>query len=628
MRNITFRLLTIIALLHFSVAAALAQFEYISPKNGSINNFRDANMILRNGALMNASSVTADKIILNGTQSGIVAANVVLSSDGKTVCITPSQPFQYGETVTVTVQDGLKTLAGQSLNGTTYSFSIRKQMTAEQQQQLEEYLATHDDGGYLLSEPRESIYVPYQEANNRDNTFKFINLYTNNSAALAPGELFFHRNSGSSPTTASGIGYGIMTTDADSIFYRASTSDGSNFHVNLNGDLTALRLDPGVDTGILVLDSSYNIIDEVHCKNGLAPSQHEQLFFPDGTKWFCIYDWQAGWDLSQYPGGSSSCTVNVSWIQCLDASGNVVFEWRTDEHFLPSDATPDISLGTTTVDPWHINAFFKDNDGNLVVSLRNMDRIVKVKVSNGSILWQWKGLKSTDIDNNVIITTNDPNGGFSHMHNVQRLPNGHILMFDNGNSQPSPNQRSQPKEYVLDETNLTASCVWYYTHPQVNGFNMYTRNQGRVQRFANGNTLIGYGLPDKQGLPNGAEIDANGNIVWEFRFKDSTEYTYRLYKTEWDPNVGIGEVKTNAKVLQAYPNPGNGLISVTATIPSSGNVTFSVVNLLGQKVFSHTEKLRTGMNTVLLDLTGLNKGIYILDMVAGKMKQEQRLVIQ
>ncbi|MBX7107568.1 MAG: aryl-sulfate sulfotransferase [Chitinophagales bacterium] len=628
MSNLTSRLLTLLALLIFSTGAANAQFEYISPKNGSINNFRDAHMILRNGALMNASSVSADKIILSGSESGIIAANVVLSTDGKTVCITPSLPFKYGETVDVTVLDGLKTLSGESLTGTTFSFSIRKQMTATQQQQLEEYLATHDDGGYLLSEPRESIYVPHNNATTRDNTFDFINILTNNSAALAPGELFFHRNSGASPTSSSGIGYGIMTSDADSVFYRASTSDGSNFHVNLNGDLTALRLDANVDTGIIVMDSSYNITDVVHCKNGLAPSQHEQLFFPDGSKWFCIYDWQAGWDLSQYPGGSSSCTVNVSWIQAVDGNGNVTFEWRTDEHFLPSDATPDISLGTTTVDPWHINAFFKDNDGNLIVSLRNMDRIVKVKVSNGSILWQWKGLKSTDIDNNVIITSNDPNGGFSHAHNVQRIANGHILMFDNGNSQPSPNQRSQPKEYILDETNLTANCVWYYTHPQVNGFNMYTRNQGSVQRFANGNTLIGYGLPDKQGLPNGGEIDANGNILWEFRFKDSTEYTYRLYKTAWDPNVGIADVKADRNQLQVYPNPGNGLIAVTANIPAAGKVTISVVNLLGQKVFTTTEKLHAGLNTLSLDLTALHEGIYVLDMVAGKMKLEQRLVIE
>ncbi|MEO6169162.1 MAG: arylsulfotransferase family protein, partial [Chitinophagales bacterium] len=416
MKKITSTLLSLIAILVFSASTAWAQFEYLSPQNGSINNFREAHLIVRNGALLDESSVTADKIILSGSQSGTVPPIVVLSTDGKTVCITPAVKFAYGETVNVTVKEGLKTLSGQVLSGTNYSFTVRKEMTPEAKQLLEEYLATHDDGGYLLSEPRESIYVPLDNSNTRGNTFKFINLYTNNSAAIAPGELFFHRNSGASPTASSGIGYGIMTSNADSIFYRASETDGSNFHVNLNGYLTALRLDPGVDTGVIVMDSSYEIIDVVHCGNGLAPTQHEHLFFPDGSKWFTIYDWQGGWNLSQY-GGSESATVNVSWIQKLDANGNVVFEWSTANHFQVTDATPDISLTTATVDPWHINSLFLDTDGKLIVSLRNMDRVVKVNPTNGSIVWQWGGLKSTY---NEITTTNDPNGGFSHEHNVHR----------------------------------------------------------------------------------------------------------------------------------------------------------------------------------------------------------------
>lgn len=624
MRTLTTRLLTLTALLALTASAVRAQFEYVSPKNGSINNFREAHLILRNGAFMDVSSVTADKIEITGSVSGSVPASVVLSTDGKTVCVAPAAKFAYGETVTVNVNEGLKTLSGQTLNDTTFSFLIRNEMSPEAKKQLEEYLATHDDGGYPLSEPRESVYVPFDNSNNRDNTFKFINIYTNNSAAIAPGELFFQRNSGASPTTSSGIGYGIMTHDADSIFYRPSVFDGSNFQVNLNGDLTALRLNPNVDTGVIVLDSSYNETGEIYCKNGLAPSQHEHLFFPDGTKWFSIYDWQAGWNLEPF-GGSPSATVNVSWIQELDANNNVIFEWRSDDHFQVNEATPDINLGTNTVDPWHINSIFKDTDGKLIVSLRNMDRIVKINPSNGSIVWQWGGLKSTY---NEITTTGDPNGGFSHQHNVHRIDNGHILMFDNGNSQPSPNQRSQPKEYILDETNLTASCTWFYTHPQVNGFNMYTRNQGSVHRLPNGNTIIGYGLPDKQGLPNGTEIDANKNIVWEFRFKDSTEFTYRLYKTEWDPNVGIDDVKSGDHKLQVFPNPGNGFFTITADIPASGKATISVMNLLGQRVFTTTEKFQAGINNLNLDLTGLHKGIYILDVEAGKTKMKKRLIIQ
>jgi hypothetical protein len=163
-------------------------------------------------------------------------------------------------------------------------------------------------------------------------------------------------------------------------------------------------------------------------------------------------------------------------------------------------------------------------------------------------MWYWGGY---NLDYQPrITTTNDPtSGGFSHQHHVHRIENGNILMFDNSSQLRNP-QISRPKEYALNETALTANCVWYYTHPQVNGFNMFTKNQGSAIRLPNGNTIIGYGLPNIQGLPNGTEIDPAGNIVWEFRFKDSTEYSYRVYKGPL--NVGIDEVK-NEDDFHVFP---------------------------------------------------------------------------
>src|SRR6185503_1503037 len=141
----------------------------------------------------------------------------------------------------------------------------------------------------------------------------------------------------------------------------------------------------GVDTDVIELDASYNIIDHVHCKNGLTASQHEHIFFPDGTKWFTCYDWQVK-DLSAF-GGSANAFVNVSWIQKLDGAGNAVFNWRCDDHFLIQDACADILLTTSEVDPWHINAMSIDNDGKIIASFRNMNRIVKIN-TNGTIAWQ------------------------------------------------------------------------------------------------------------------------------------------------------------------------------------------------------------------------------------------------
>lgn len=601
-----------------SVTSVYAQFEYIFPSDGSRNNFRETHLILRNGAFMDAGSLSTDLVEISGSVSGAIPASVVLSTDGKTVCIEPARRFEYGETVTVRVRDGMRTQEGMALSGTTFTFDVRRAMTAEEQQQLQEYFATHDEAGNPVDPANQlSTYIAPPAADTRLESFDFVNIYTNNNPAA--GQIFFHRIRGTTPITSIGVGYGIMEPGGDSIFFRSSSTDGENFRVNLNGYLTGLHLVEDVDTGIFLLDSAYNQIDMAYCKNGLNPTQHEQLFLPDGSRWFTIYDWQPGWDLTQY-GGSSSATVNVSWIQKLDANGNVVFQWRSDQHFLVTDACSDISLGTTTVDPWHVNALYIEADGKLIASFRNMDRIVKINTSNGNIVWHWGGVGSTYTD---ITTLNDPDGGWSHSHNVHRIDNGHILLFDNGNLHSPP--VSKPKEYIIDETNLTANCVWYYTHPQVNGFNMFTKNQGSVVRLTNGNTIIGYGLPNIQGLYNGTEIDANKNIVWEFRFKDSTEYSYRIYKELWSP-VGIENVHA-AGSIRVFPNPTDGVIKLSIETPLAGELHLSVVNLLGQQVYA-TSGRYSELSQSAIDLSGLQKGVYFLVLKSGSVKMEERILIQ
>ena len=200
-------------------------------------------------------------------------------------------------------------------------------------------------------------------------------------------------------------------------------------------------------------------------------------------------------------------------------------------------------------------------------------------------------------------------------------------MFDNGNSQPLP-QVSKPKEYTLDETAMTANLVWTYTHPLVNGFNMYTKNQGSAMRMANGNTIIGYGLPNIQGLPNGTEIDVNEEIVWEFRFKDSTEFTYRLYKFAWSPNVGVNDIDKSETNLKVFPNPGDGLFNMSVHLPHADEISISIVNLLGEEVYSTTEDYHSGINTSTLDLSGLNKGFYFIHVSSGELKMSGRILIQ
>ncbi|HXF59502.1 MAG TPA: aryl-sulfate sulfotransferase, partial [Candidatus Saccharimonadales bacterium] len=119
--------------------------------------------------------------------------------------------------------------------------------------------------------------------------------------------------------------------------------------------------------------------------------------------------------------------------------------------------------------------------------------------------------------------SNDP-VFFTHQHHARWLPNGHITMFDNGNFRLPLFSRAV--EYAVDEAQKTATLVWQYRlTPDVFGPAL-----GSVQRFANGNTLIGWGAT----RPALTEVAPDGSIVSELSF-DPGVYSYRAFRFDWPP---------------------------------------------------------------------------------------------
>ena len=83
---------------------------------------------------------------------------------------------------------------------------------------------------------------------------------------------------------------------------------------------------------------------------------------------------------------------------------------------------------------------------------------------------------------------NDPLNGVSKQHDVRRLDDGNILIFDNGNGHSPPTSRVV--EYSIDEENKIAELVWEYTSP----YNYLSLSMGSSQRLPNQNTLINWGF--------------------------------------------------------------------------------------------------------------------------------------
>jgi hypothetical protein len=213
-------------------------------------------------------------------------------------------------------------------------------------------------------------------------------------------------------------------------------------------------------------------------------------------------------------GGRQDATVLGNVLQRMSSTNQLLFQWDTFEH-LPAidDLDPLIDPTGAIVDWTHANALDVAADGNYLVSFRNLSQVVKIDAHSGVILWKlggWDG-DFTFVD--------DPLDGFSLQHAIRELPNGNLLLFDNGNGHDPPQSRAV--EYRLDVTARLARLVWQYnaTPPLYGAFGGFT------QRLGNGNTLITYGA-----LPQVLEVNPAGDTQWNLRAAAGSGYIYRSFR--------------------------------------------------------------------------------------------------
>lgn len=220
-------------------------------------------------------------------------------------------------------------------------------------------------------------------------------------------------------------------------------------------------------------------------------------------------------------GCAGECLLLGQVIRELDANNNVIFEWHSLDHYAladrpvsPSDAvTPRFMSNVFNVT--HANSLAIANDGNLIMSVRYYDEVIKIDRQTGEVMWRIGGKASV---NNEFTFIDDPLHGFSHQHHAQILENGNLLLFDNGVLHDEP--ISRVVEYEIDEINKTARLVWSQYHP-TNGI---TDVVGSVQRLENGNSLVSWGSLQ----PNVTEVTPEGDTVLALYIVEG-HGTYRAY---------------------------------------------------------------------------------------------------
>ena len=494
---------------------AYAQFSYISPVPHSELVSPMTNIIIKSKETIEKSSLDEQNIIeVKGTISGLHDGKFILLEDNKTLIFNLGSPFTEGETITV-VLNGSKIVASErKIMDLIFHFKISdswtKNINSLNNVNIEQELKSSNNyargkvfaGNHLSGLSKKNDLLPtdfpeYSISIINDPSAGYIFMAPIPLPSFIPGHLIIMDN------------YGVP------IFYRTYAGRCMDFKLNGNGVLT--YFDSSVSK-FYALDSSYAIFDSFKCGNGYITDVHDFQILPNGHSLLMSYDNQTIRMDTIVPGGDAAARVIGLIVQELDVNKNVVFQWRSWDHFNITDATDDIDLTAHTIDYVHGNSIELDFDGNLIISCRHLDEITKISRITGEIIWRFGG------KNNQFQFINDTRG-FSHQHDARRIPNKNLILFSNGNLLSPP--YSSLLEYQLDENNKIATLIWDYSDSSI-----YSSTMGSTQRLDNGRTIIGWG---NNYIPAVTEVKNDGTKTFELYL--SSAENYRVYRYPWRTNL-------------------------------------------------------------------------------------------
>jgi hypothetical protein len=260
-------------------------------------------------------------------------------------------------------------------------------------------------------------------------------------------------------------------------------------------------------------------------------------------------------------------TYDGDMVLVLDRNFQVAWVW---DRFQWLDTS---RLGTDGEGPgdWlHANAVdWSPADGNLIVSLRSQDWVIKIAYDNGAgdghVVWR------LGQGGDFTINSTDPYPWFSHQHDARYINDSTIVLFDDGNTRhdTTSSKDSRGQELVLDENTMTATLV-------VNAdLGNYSLALGSAQRLPNGNLdftsgFLGGGGQSIEVLPNGTKtyVLQMGSLEYRSYFMSTL---YGSLANIYDPGFEDPPQGTGTSAYQSNPTGTAWSFSGTAGVAGNGS---------------------------------------------------------
>lgn len=367
------------------------------------------------------------------------------------------------------------------------------------------------------------------------------------------GQIVWYQLSSEGPLTSAPV----RPVDGGTFLSNTSAVPGYEDKILREYDLVGNVLhETNLDRVQAVLGSNYPRLTSFH---------HEVLRLPNGYTAALASVEQI---FSDVQGLSGPVDLIGSGIVVLDQNWQAVWAWNPFDHL---DVNRKAVLGETCMtgqpgcpinvllapvaqDWMHANSLWRTDDGNLLMSVRHQDWLLKIDyrdgAGEGTVLWRL-GREGDFILEGVPDSETFP--WFSHQHDASLVANG-LLLYDNGNTRHDeidPAAQSRGQFYELDEAAHSVRRVLSVD------LGHYSSAVGSAQRLSNGYFffLSGYVLAESGSgpysiaadvmpvsPPDGAilyQLQINGLDYRAFRLRDL--YTYRpVPNPEDDSNAILG----------------------------------------------------------------------------------------
>ena len=289
------------------------------------------------------------------------------------------------------------------------------------------------------------------------------------------------------------------------------SSSFARFYPDVNGEPRYSHRGPG---GYTILDADWEKVDTASSVAPLTRTDSHDFRVLDNGNYMVMAYQDTERDLSHLtftdendqPYGTD-VYVEDSAIQIVTPGEQAVFNWNSWDH-MPLEDCAQHFFPPGDGDYAHLNAL-QMSGGHIIASMRGCSRVLAIDADSGDVVWrvgpsnlsdaEWA---ERDIGPAPLDIVGDPEKQFCGQHGSSQLPNGNLILYDNGvqctrnpwtlqNLLRTNGEYSRALEYAIDVDN--GEAVFVRDHSLHGTKSELGYRTGNVEVVGNGHWLVSWG---------------------------------------------------------------------------------------------------------------------------------------